>query len=497
MPNPDKYRPWFNPIRNKIRKHQPLSLIMEASRVLHEVKEFPLDKVAAYTPWTVLQIIKWTVLYGEEIEYGLKPAKRQTIHDLINLVRELEGNVIADFSDIHSFLRAMSHQQFWLQRGPDQSFYGRQIQTMFNLDRKGRVQQRFKTISGIDLSDFLELAMITSSHFLARDSLGFKRSYFHNVRSSYPDSVVDQFLRLLSKKPADLRAFLSKQDERVRAFELRMYEQTPLKYFPLLCLGDEFLCYSPAVLQVALSTFVYDLLKAADPGGFSGEFGGIFEEYVRLGLDEAAIKYLTESEVQKLVGKQIKAVDFLLPFEDANVFVESKAIELPPYAAVAADRKVLDKALRDSIVKAIQQALSAADHLSKVSGHPAAGDKRSYLLVVTYKSLYIGKGTDFIRGDVLQELTQFCASNGIRPDLIKHSRIHFLSASEYEILISMISEGVHLPKFLDEVEATNSNPSTEKFDFGQHFSPTNFPKFVREPYEELTKRVLQKLGKKP
>lgn len=159
---------WFKPIRNRIRKYEPLSLIIATTKILHEIKDSPLEKMKHYAPWSLLQIIKWTVIYGEPINYGLKTATRNDIHIILNQIKDLENHtkLPSEYSDLHTFLKALSYQQFWLQQPPDQSFYGRERQ-IIALDAQQNIQKRFFDAAGIQLSEFFDLAMLLSFYFLS------------------------------------------------------------------------------------------------------------------------------------------------------------------------------------------------------------------------------------------------------------------------------------------------------------------------------------------
>ena len=487
---------WFKPIRNRIRKYEPLSLIIECSKVLHEVKEIPLVKMKHYTPWSLLQIIKWTVIYGEPINYGLKTATRNDVHIILNQIRDLENHVTmpSEYSDVQTFLKALSYQQFWLQQPPDQSFYGRERQ-IISLDVRQNIQKRFYNAAGLQLSDFLDLAMLLSFYYLSHPNGWVEEWFVRDLKPAPDPNTIRTFFSLLSRSRVDLKAFLRTQDERVRRFDLRLYEQSPLKFYPLLSVEKRYMCYSPTVLHWALSSFIYDFLKANDPGGFSGEFGELFEGYVQLGLSETGAQFFTESDIQSIIGRGSKSVDFVLPSTDAIVLIESKGIEMPVYAAVSSDRKVVDKALEDSMLKALKQAYVTTHGLRHATtAHPATGIRSTiHVLVVTYKSLYIGKGADFVRGDIERVLREFCIQNGIDIGLIPFSRIHFLSAREFEGLVAVMKAGTNLNDFLLGVERTNSMRESEKFDFGQHLPNLTLPEIVRKPFTDAVESLQSRL----
>src|SRR4029434_8488159 len=117
----------------------------------------------------------------------------------------------------------------------------------------------------------------------------------------YPQDTIKRFLSMFSLDRNGLRPFLEVEENRIRAFESRLYEQTPLKRRPLLMSDDgtRYLCYSPNLLFFALSTFVYDKLKEHSPEAFSHEFGQVFENYIDKGLKYAGVDYVDENALKQ------------------------------------------------------------------------------------------------------------------------------------------------------------------------------------------------------
>jgi hypothetical protein len=388
----------FKPLRNKLKRFTTESLIELCAVKLHELKAFPTEKVKMYPPWFVLALLKWAILYSEP---GHSKSRNATIGDFIQLVQMVHqvfdaAPVPRGAGGLLIFLKNMAFQQLWLQDHLAASDFGRQIILFEELPRTDAIKSLFASVTEVDMLAFIELTSVLACRFLTENSIYVDTGYFPPL--GHPHDTTKRFLSMFSLDRESLRPFLEVEEKRIRTFENKLYEQTPLKKRPLLMLDDgtRYLCYSPNLLFFALSTFVYDKLKEHSPEAFSHEFGKVFESYISKGLKYAGVNFIDETTLKQQYPNSL-VVDFKVTCEDAIVLIESKAIELSPHARVAVDPNILSNNLRDSVTKAIKQAFVIATQLLNAPPSPERPSRQKiFLLIVTYKDLFIGNGNDFL-----------------------------------------------------------------------------------------------------
>jgi hypothetical protein len=391
----------------------------------------------------------------------------------------------------------MAFQQLWLQDHLAASDFGRQIVLFEELPRTDTIKNLFASVTGLDMSAFMELTSVLACRFLTDNSIYVGTSYFEPL--GYPQDTIKRFLSMFSLDRNGLRPFLEVEENRIRAFESRLYEQTPLKRRPLLMSDDgtRYLCYSPNLLFFALSTFVYDKLKEHSPEAFSHEFGQVFENYIGKGLKYAGVDYVDENALKQQYPNSL-VVDFKVTCEGAIVLIESKAIELSPHARVAVDPTVLGNNLRDSVTKAIKQGVVIASQLSNAHSNAEGLTKpKIFLLVVTYKDLFIGNGNDFLLStSAKEEIDRFIIERNLDLHALDFNHIFFLSAHEFERLLYVVKhDKTEMSAILTRV--AEANDAEKKLQFGQHLRhlyKTTAPDFVTLPYGTMIAGVEHKLS---
>ena len=460
----------FKPLRNKLKRFTTESLIELCAVKLHELKAFPTEKVRMYPPWFVLALLKWAILYSDPVH---PKSRNATIGDFIQLVQMVHqvfdaAPVPRGAGALLVFLKNMAFQQLWLQDHLAASDFGRQIVLFEQLPRTDAIKDLFASVTGLDMSAFMELTSVLACRFLTDNSIYVGTPYFQPL--GYPHETTKRFLSMFSLDRKGLRPFLEVEENRIRAFENRLYEQTPLKRRPLLMLDDgtRYLCYSPNLLFFALSTFVYDKLKEHSPEAFSHEFGKVFENYIGKGLKYAGVDFIDETALKQQYPNSL-VVDFKVTCEDAIVLIESKAIELSPHARVAVDPTILSNNLRDSVTKAIKQGFVIATQLLNAP-RSAEGLTRQkiFLLIVTYKDLFIGNGNDFLLStSAKEEIDRFIIERNLNSQALDFNHIFFLSAHEFERLMYVVQhDQTKISAILTRVAEANS--AEKKLQFGQH-----------------------------
>lgn len=490
----------FKPIRNKIRGFDADKLLELEVRMMYEMQDMAVEKVRHCPPWYLMLLIKWTLMYGE-LNSTKKSPKQNDLVALINMVHQLGDRLRppSDYSNVYLFLKCMAFQQFWYRRGLAGSDFGRQLKLFLELMPQGLLEEMFRTKIGISPKDFFELAFVLASRFMQpTHAMFFDMGYFDTLKKLYPEDVIRCFLTRLSCDFESVKAFLKTEDARVKDVDAKLYEQTPLRRRPLLRLGEKYLCYSPNVLWGGLSTLAYDVLKEQLPEQFTRIFSEAFEKYVKLGLVYSGLAFWDESKLQRTYPSK-KMVDFIVPLPNANVFVESKAIEMTPLAQVSPDVRVVSNYLRVSVIKAIKQALVAikcvdAQPLESLRGGSV---KDSFLLVVTFKDLFLGSGADFVAGEVREEIEDFAKQEGLDSQRLPSENIFFLSAREFEFFMEVCKKGLgELSDIIRGMIVANRNVLTKKFLVEQHverFEGIQGPAYAVEPFERMHRDLMTRL----
>jgi hypothetical protein len=274
--------------------------------------------------------------------------------------------------------------------------------------------------------------------------------------------------------------------------DYEFYEQSPLKRFPLLEVEGRYFCYSPVLLVHSTNSFVFDTLKQADPNGFMNSFGTIFEKYIASGFSYSKVPFISEKEIQATIGRLHKVVDFIVFDDDTAILIDAKGVELPVLGMLTHLHDVLSDKTRTSILKGVSQACATWHALATHSriGEFSLGNRVPYLLVVTYKQLYLGTGVDFLThvasdfyADLLQ---QYGGRSPIPPE-----HIYFISASDFDYLMETIHKGQSLKTILVDSVARDSQLSTKRFIFSQHLMQygTNIPVYLEREFDSIVNTI--------
>jgi len=490
----------YKPLRNMIRKYEAESIILQCINKLHEISKKPIYEETGYMPWEILLLVKFTALDGS-IGVGVN-ADPNTLRRLLNKIKYNIGNSIkylnpGDSSGMNKFMRRNAFQQFGYQSELSKADIGRQIYLFNNLSWNYPVGEKFKEVTGVSFEDFFEISFACWSILgqEKRIQAYIEKNMLSSVSQIYGDEVLDKYLNTLSLDFYGLKKFIAADYEKCGDIEQQFYEQTPLKTFPLLKVDKRYYCYYPYVFKEKIKNCLYDTLKANDPQNFSNEFGYKFEEYISACLSCIDDKVIQERELKKLFPKS-KIVDFVLPYEDCTVLMEVKAIELSPEARVNPTNLVLSSSLETSIVKSFKQVYSFAKTL--MSNADAVTDIKSseyFALIVTYKELYLGRGSEVWDEFIYEAVKIFMAQKDIDPSILPQTNIFFVSVEAFEKLIGVLATGKYtLPEILRQAVADDANPQTRKFLFDMHFKKNEYDlvPFVKEIADKYMDSVMSK-----
>jgi hypothetical protein len=217
-------------------------------------------------------------------------------------------------------------------------------------------------------------------------------------------------------------------------------------------------------------------------------FGDIFEKYVERGLNYANLKYFNEEKLKKVLGEQGKVVDFFVTDGETNILIDAKGIELPPLGMLTHIEDVLKDKTETSILKAITQSYETWKNLltiKKIDDHTISS-QTPFLLVVTYKDLFIGNGKDFLHNVAKEFLPTLTAKLGVG-NLIPPENMYFLSADDFDFLMQSVKMGNSLSNILSQAMQADQDTKTKKFIFRDHLKPSRdgIPDFLEEEFHSL------------
>lgn len=490
------------PIFNKIRKYPAAEIIAACINKIHYAEQAPHPRFDRYQPWTLLLLIKWTLLHGDlqgafpRVVFG-EDEFNHLLNDLFELDRQVDGRVAASRDEKGWFLyfRKKAFQQFPFQEPIYQSRFGRQYLLFGYLHQDDRLRRKFVDRVGVDIEHFLDMTFTILMRLDSQKEPFVTQDWFGTLTCHYPPNTVRLFLRELSKDFSSVRHFLlAGRNEHAPELKYELAEMSPLKRFPLLKLGEKYFCYSPKLTYRSLECCVYDILRDDDPQSFGNHFGKIiFEQYVGRAVGHSQLTTLTEQELQTELGQR-KTVDYLLIDGDAHIYIDAKAVEATYIGEVTEDPEIIFQRVDHSVIKGIEQAYSLAqdlDGMTNIGKVPLGEPKARYLLIVTFKDLYLGCGRDFYHYIARNKLDEILQRYGTSPR-IPFEHIYVISIEDFELLVHAVYERrIGMAEFLRRAVAADSTSFFEKrrLVFRQHLydmlGDLVPPTHLDEPLDEM------------
>jgi hypothetical protein len=388
----------------------------------------------------------------------------------MNLMHDLEGHLPlpSQIGDVLLFFRKMAFQQFWLQHRLNLADFARQSILFGKLNQEHPFQKSFEEKTGITISEFMELAIMLVTRFVATKEIWIDKDWFRSASEYYGDGTAQRFLDCLSSDITMLKTILIRDSSR-HSTQHEIYEKTPLRNTPLFKIQGRYFSFSRELLARSLENKIYDTLRSDNPGEFMNKFGPIFEKYVGETISKTGLPVVNESDLRK-VFPESKVVDYLLVDNGTNIFIDAKGVEMAYLGMVGHQPEIITDKTRDSILKGIMQGFETAANikdLNMISGIPL-GKNNSYLFVVTYKDMFLGTGQDFYESVAKATLNEIVAKfDGVPP--ISYDHMYFISIEEFDLLVSAIcSKQIALNDFLVRVVQNDAAFQTKKFTFDQH-----------------------------
>lgn len=499
-----RYYEGYKTVRNKLRKYDTLDLIGGCLKYLHAPAKDKLEYIKRH-PWIVLLSIKWALLDQDALRKGRPSPSNREVHSILQCVLDL-GNKVRlpdQYDHFGLFFRTVAYQQFIYQRDTSLLSIGRQFHYFGKLPEHNFLKKAFHESAGIHIQTFLELSIVLLAKFQNKSEYLVDAQWFQSLEKGYTKQEILTFLGALSKSFPEVRNILLARDELTREKGLNprhsseYSEQSPFVNFPLIPHQEGFLCIEHHLLFRCIEHFVYNRLREYDAGRFMGHFGPIFERYVEKAIQYSNLPYVTENALLAILGNKKskpKLVDFLIADDGANVFIDAKAVEMSYQGKVTHSSLELSKWVETSILKAIDQAHSVLSALPSVGKNDAVARERekNYLIVVTYKELYLSNGRDLCDaigvGKVQEILDLYPGSQRIDT-----ADMHFVTIEEFELLLSAVAQRkIGFVDALERAKAADSSYATKRFEFRQHLERHGFD---LEPPDYLKQKTLEEIEK--
>lgn len=365
-------------------------------------------------------------------------------------------------------MRAMAYQQFQYQTNHGIIWLARQNTLFAHVPSNHFFQTSFQQEYGLSIKDFLLLALCLVARF-NKSGFSVHRDYLFTLSPLIPPYAIDAFLRATSINAYELPETLRESDSSTRD-PIEYLQQTPFIKFPLIRVRNDYWCIYPQILQRSLGHFIYDTLKQLDLQRFNHSFGVIFERYVGNIIKDAEIQFAIEADLIKALPGEGKVVDFLINDGEANIFIDAKGVEMAQRGQIAHRRDVVRGASQTSLIKAFEQGLATCARLRLLNDkHPIIKSRPdNYLIVVTYKELYIGNGRSLSAAIGEEQLSKIRATHNNTTD-IPNENIYFLTIDEFEHLMALVKgRRINLTSALERAKKDDSDPLTRKFIFDMH-----------------------------
>lgn len=477
---------FFSSFKKQVRRFRAEDVVMAAVSHLHAAQTH--DQIRHYPPWFLLLLIKWTFLHGRVSRPNAEALSEAGFNGLVNLVHEFSDAAITltEYDDWLLFFKASSHQQFYLQHElPSRSGVARQHLLFVEMNRSDAIESTFAACAGLPIPAFVDLSSLLLGYFVDRGSRNISERELLEATDFQPDHI-RSFLEALSLPFTSLRPFLREASDLKLARNYELLAESPLRRKPLLRLAEAYVPYGRALLRDCLETYVYDQLREHDAEGFMRRFGPLFEDYVGVGVRGTGLPWVGEAAMRQALPCGSKVVDFLVVDGDANVLIDAKGVEMPVRGRMSHRQTVMKGRIKSSILRGVGQGRATAEALRALPKVASVelGNGPWYTLVVTHKPMYVGSG---------RLLSRIVGHAGlVRPSAIPLERMFFLSADDFDFLVSAVQRGNSLADILSE--AVEADARAEFWTFSQHVAKYDggdcLPRHLEDAFKRHRRRVL-------
>ena len=487
----EKYQKRVKKIKKLIRNYREEDILDACINYLYAPAENEVDRLKRH-PWIVLLVIKWTFIQKSSISYNRYALTNTDFMNILNLTHSL-GNVVTMLSkhaNANIFIKNIAFQQFIYQEPFSMAQYARQYALFGRLPENSKLSKMFFDEHGITISDFVSLSFAVITNFTDMEKTFFDRDFFVPLEKTFGMDVIDSFLRTISTETKHLKKRLTRYNLSKGGYN-EFYEQTPFIHTPLIKEKGHYYCVYPHILYRCIEHFIYDTLKKKNAKLFMDGFGDIYEDYLKIGLNYSELTYHTEDKIKKILGKGSKVVDYLVE-ESANIFIDAKAVEMPYQGKVSDNPEFILGKIKNTAFKAIEQAYELnARIIESDNNSEIKYNKTSYLLVVTYKELYVGSGKALYHSMAKEKMDQLIEKTPSAA-VIPPEHIYFITIDDFDALMMMAKQnGGGISDVLSTAVAHDKVVEDKKFHFKQHINSILGQPAVPEYLSIETDRILE------
>lgn len=482
-------------IKSLLRKHDPIDLLESLVRYMNVPEKNDIDRIRRH-PWLIMLLIKWSFIENRHHPLIIEHLTSVKFNKILQLTHDLGALVRmpGDGTHVHNFMRNMAYQQFIYQH-PFSVTHFASINMMFSaLEKNHRLRVKFKENTGIDCVLFHQCCI--AIHAIVANKYTIRINDFSPIFDRIEKNDLDRALNCLSIELRKIRSRVI-EDNKSKGSYAEYYEQTSFLNYPFIKHNDKYICVNVYVFIRCIESFIYNSLKSEDPEWFMDSFSKIFESHLTKGLNYSNEIYISESTLKKQLPERSNLVDYLITGSDYNVFIDAKAVELPYLGKVSDNPSVILGKVKTSALKAIKQAYEVNNNLLELNNDSLPKFKdRNYVLVVTYKELFLSNGKVFyesIAGDKIDVLKGNIAKRAIIP----MENIYFITLESFELLCSVLNKSsLNIAQVIERAKQNDRDPQTRKFEFNQHIYSLNInvrrPDYLDVSVDELTSVLSQK-----
>ncbi|MBN1856526.1 MAG: hypothetical protein JW846_06185 [Dehalococcoidia bacterium] len=484
----------FRRVRNRLVKYDPDEVVFRCIAKLNERPSDPVRQLESYPPWRLLLLAKWALVHGE-VPATPRRLTERAFDDLNRRMWDLEGvlRLPSEYETLLLWLKGVAFQQFGLQREFNRTTFSRQSLLFGPLKENHKLKAWFSEQCGITIGDFVDLSALLMVALVGDERKSVSVDELVKVFTDWDRSTVERYLDLLGPGLAELRLRLREEQNTSLPVSLEYYESSPLRRTPLLKHNGRYFPFSPVLLARSLETFIYDTLSEADRYLFLNLFWKVFQRYVGSSVLRLGGQTLAEGDLKKLPGKG-KVVDYLCLDGSLRVLVEAKAVEMPYSGKVGPRAETVKRATRNSVLKGIEQGFDTIARLRGQGDAKEAGNSHfeDYLLIVTYKDLFMGNGVMFRDAVARDKLNEMVALHDGEPP-IPFDHIYIMSIDDFDLLAETIAKGrASLADVLRHAVDADSSSSTRKYTFEQHIMAkcpgAQFPEWLVCEFHDILNR---------
>lgn len=384
----DRYKEALQSIKHDLSKYSHSSVFNTSIQYLSRPPKHG-EIFAERMPWVIMFLIKQSLV-------GPSGSREISLNKLLGIGTRIFklGDLLVDIPPEIMLLqmRSMQAQQSAYQVPSHVRLLGLLTQWTWMTYEDNFYEELFRKKTGVSLKNYYLMSLYLFSQ--AAKSVGNEvvryslRTFFIHLTPSVPPDEIASFLALAGAPFIDLSRFLKSKYEITDFNASELYQDTPLKFKPLLLYPEGIAIYSPAVCLFSFRAIVTEVMKGIPE--YKNRFGSDVEARLGNFLLPAFKEVWPIEELSGIITlKTGKKADYVIKDGNSVLIVESKAVEPTELARCAFDPALLRKNLSDNFLKGITQGLETAHKLRQSGRFPGC----NYLvLVVTLDDFFIHGG---------------------------------------------------------------------------------------------------------